>query len=273
MVKQVASNSIIDGRQPIAYSPFRQPVFRWILLAMFVFAAILPVSKAESLASKNEEGNRLFAQGRFEDAEKAYLEAQGKNPGKPEILYNLGNSLIKQKKCDQGIQSLRQSMSKGEKGIKANSWYNAGNAFFSMSKFKDSAEAYIQALKLNPSDQDAKHNLELALLKSKQQESKQQESKQQNGNSKQNQDTGQNSSEKDKEDKQQANNSDRKGSGSPKEQKEPMKQPSSPNAQREGTISREQALQILDAIQSRELEAQRKPWERRATQRTNKKDW
>jgi Ca-activated chloride channel homolog len=271
MVKQVTSNSTIDGRQSISivYSPSRRPVFRWMLLATFVFAAILPVSKAESLASKNEEGNRLFAQGRFEDAEKAYLAAQGKNPGKPEILYNLGNSLIKQNKCDQGIQSLRQSMSKGDKGVKENSWYNEGNALFSMGKFKDSADAYIQALKLDPSDQDAKHNLELALLKLKQQESKQQ-----NENSKQNQDaSGQNSSENNKEDKQQANNNVQKSSDSPKEQKEPIKQPSSPNAQREGTISREQALQILDAIQSRELEEQRKLQEHRATQRTNKKDW
>jgi tetratricopeptide (TPR) repeat protein len=238
-----------------------------MLLAAFVFAAVIPASKAESLASKNEKGNRLFAQGRFEDAEKAYLEAQ-QNPGKPEILYNLGNSLIKQKKCDEGIQSLRQSMSTGNKRIKANSWYNAGNAFFSMNKFKDSAEAYTQALKLDPSDRDAKHNLELALLKSKQQESKQQD-----GNSKQNQDGGRSSSGNNKEDKQQANTGDRKGSGSPKEQKEPMKQASSPNAMREGTINREQAMQILDAIQGRELETQRKLLERRTTQRTNKKDW
>jgi Ca-activated chloride channel homolog len=261
---------MIDNRpsNPVAYSPSRRPGFRWMLLPVFVFAAIIPVSKAESLASKNEEGNRLFAKGRFEDAEKAYLEAQGKNPGKPEILYNLGNSLIKQNKCDQGVQSLRQSMNKGDKGVKKNSWYNTGNAFFSMGKFKDSSEAYIEALKLDPSDQDAKHNLELALLKMKQPESKQQ-----NG-SKQNQDdSGKNSSENNKEDKQQADKNDRKSSSSSKEQKESLKQSQSPNAQREGTISREQALQILDAIQSRELEAQRKLQERRATQQTNKKDW
>jgi hypothetical protein len=52
-----------------------------------------------------------------------------------------------------------------------------------------------------------------------------------------------------------------------------MKQASSPNAMREGTINREQAMQILDAIQGRELETQRKLLERRTTQRTNKKDW
>jgi len=50
--------------------------------------------------------------GKYEDAEKAYVEAQVKSPGKPEVLYNLGNALIKQKKYDQGLQSLRQSMDK-----------------------------------------------------------------------------------------------------------------------------------------------------------------
>jgi Ca-activated chloride channel homolog len=253
----------------IVYSTSRQSVFRRMLLAVFIFTAGIPVSMAQSLASKNEEGNRLFSQGRFEDAEKAYLEAQGKSPGNPEILYNLGNSLIKQKKYDQGIQLLHQSESNGKKGIKENSWYNTGNAFFSMGKFKEAVDAYKQALKLNPSDQDAKHNLELALLKLKQPESKQQK-----GNSKQNeQDSSQDSSEKDKDSKQQPNPNDRKNPGSPKEQNEPKKQQPSTNAQHEGTISREQALQMLDALKNRELEDQRKLLERRAKQTTNKKDW
>jgi len=236
---------------------------------VLLFAAGLPGARAESLASKNKAGNRLFAQGRFEDAEKAYLEAQGKSPGKPELLYNLGNSLIKQKKYDQGLQSLGQSTSKGDKGIKENSWYNAGNALFSMGKFKDSADAYIQALKLDPSDRDAKHNLELALLKLKQQESKQQK-----GNSGQNRDAScQNSSGSNKDDKQQNNRNDQKNSSAPKDQNEPKRQPSSSNPQHDGTISKEQALQMLDALKNRELEDQRKLLERRAAQRPNKRDW
>jgi Ca-activated chloride channel family protein len=271
MVKQVASNSTADAQRSISIvcGLSRYPIFCRMLLAAFVFAVTLPALKAESLASKNKEGNRLFAEGRFEDAEKAYLEAQGESPGKPEILYNLGNSLIKQKKYDQGIQSLRQSISKGEKGIRENSWYNTGNALFSMGQFKDSADAYVQALKLDPSDRDAKHNLELALRKLKQQESKKQ-----NGNSNRNrEDTSQTSSGNPKEDRQQAAGNNQKPSSSPKEQKDLEKQPPSPGSQREGTISREQALQILDAFKNRELEDQRKLLERRATQRSNKKDW
>jgi Ca-activated chloride channel family protein len=254
MVQQSESDSTIHDRQPvsIASSLARQPVLRRLWLAVFLLAAILPAAKAESPASKNKEGNRLFAEDRFEDAEKAYLEAQGKSPGKPEILYNLGNSLIKQKKYDPGIQSLRQSMNKGDRKIKENSWYNTGNAFFLTGKFKDSVEAYIQALKLNPSDLDAKHNLELALLALKQQESKQQ-----------------------------APNSDGNESRELKKQNEPMKSPSSPKEQREGTISPEQALQILDALKNPELEDQRKfladqreeSSKHRAMQHTKQKDW
>ncbi len=98
------------------------------------------------------------------------MDAQVKNPGKPEVLYNLGNSLIKQKKYSQGVQSLRQSANKGDKAIRENSWYNTGNALFEAGHFKDSAEAFVQSLKLDPSDKDAKHNLELALLKLKEQQ-------------------------------------------------------------------------------------------------------
>ena len=254
MARQIASKSIVDSRQSAAKV---QLVCR--RLAVFAIAVILTGLanlQAESVASKNKEGNRLFAQGKYEDAEKAYLEAQVNSPGRSEVLYNLGNSLIKQKKYDRGMQALRQSMSKGDKGIKENSWYNSGNAMFSIGKFKDSAEAFIQALKLDPADKDAKHNLELALMQLKQQEQKQSNADQKQQNSqKQNQDRSQTG----KKDQPRPN--------------EPVKPQTAQAAQREGSISKEQALQILEALQSREIEEQRKLLERRARQKLNAKDW
>jgi len=168
--------------EPVDLSP-RIRFMTFVAKAAFFFALTIvsifaPFCMAESIASKNNKGNRLFEKGRYEDAEKAYLSAQGKDPGKPEVLYNLGNSLIKQKKYREGEQALGQAIQKGDKGIKAKSWYNTGNALFSMGNYKDSADAFVQALKLNPSDKDAKHNLELALMKLKQQE--QQRDSQQN---------------------------------------------------------------------------------------------
>jgi hypothetical protein len=44
-------------------------------------------------------------------------------------------------------------------------------------------------------------------------------------------------------------------------------------ARREGSISKEQALQILDALLNQEREQQRKMLEGRAERKANEKDW
>jgi Ca-activated chloride channel homolog len=248
----------------------RLPTFTYRVMAITVLLFIAGNLRAESLASKNKEGNKLFTQGKYEEAEKAYLNAQVKNPGRPEILYNLGNALIKQKKYNEGIQSLLQSEDKGDKTIKANSWYNTGNALFSMGKFKESAESYIQALKLDPADKDAKHNLELALMKLKQQQQKQSNTNQNKQNS-QNSNKDQSSSGKDN--RQQQTQKNQGESGNRKDQNNQAKQQTAPETQREGSISKEQAAQILDAARNQEIEQQRKLLETRAKQRANGKDW
>ena len=269
MVRQNSSKPVIGCLRKIRTGPqtVNQTFVRWLLLAFAVSVGILPDSRAESPASKNKEGNRLYAEGRYEDAEKAYLQAQGADPGRPEILYNLGNSLIKQKKYDPGIVSLRQSMGKGEKGIRESSWYNTGNALFLAGRLKDSVEAYVQALRLNPSDRDAKHNLELALMKLKEQESSQPDA-----NSKQ-KDSEKPEKNRPEENRKQTGANGRDDSGNRQTQQGQEKPESAQNTRREGAISREQALRILDALQGRELEEQRRVLERRAKQSTNRRDW
>jgi Ca-activated chloride channel homolog len=189
------------------------------------------------------------------------LDAQVKSPGKPEVLYNLGNSLIKQNRSDQGIQALNQSLSQGNSEIKTRSWYNTGNALFSKGNFQDAAQAYIQALKLNPSDKDAKHNLELSLMKLNQQKQKQNDPKQKQQNS-------ENQKQSQADQKKTGNNPNESNS-----QKSGEKQQQESPKQQAGSISKEQAQQILDTFQNRELEEQRKLRERRAGQRSNERDW
>ena len=114
MDQQTSPESAVSSRQSMAkIQPRTKNFAARCLLPVFVIIVILtalPHLHSESLASKNKEGNRLFSQEKYNDAEKAYLDAQIDNPGRPEILYNLGNSLIKQEKFDQGILALRQSM-------------------------------------------------------------------------------------------------------------------------------------------------------------------
>jgi Ca-activated chloride channel homolog len=224
-----------------------------------VLILIFPqICRPESLASKNNKGNRLFNQGKYEDAEKAYLAAQADSPGKPEVLYNLGNSLIKQKKYREGVQSLGQSISKGDNGIKEKGWYNTGNALFLSGNYRDSADAYIQALKLDPADTDAKHNLELALTKLKQQE----QQKQQNSK-----DSRENKSSGSQKSQPQQQSKDEKNSGKENPGNEQAVPP------REGSLTKEQALQLLDAVKNQEMKEQRKLLEGRAKEKANGRDW
>jgi Ca-activated chloride channel family protein len=225
-----------------------------VLFSLAVMLAGSQFSSAESLASKNKRGNRLFEQGKYENAEKAYLAAQGDEQGKPEILYNLGNSLIKQKKYQEGVQALGQSIKKGDKGIKERGWYNTGNALFSAGNYKDSADAFIQALKLDPGDKDAKFNLELALMNLE--KPKQKDSRNQSSSGKQPQP--------------QPSNQDKNSAGNPKENAQ-----AKPRASQafQGSITKDQAIQLLDAVKNQELKEQRKLLETRSAEKAHGRDW
>ena len=221
---------------------------------------LVPLARAEDAASKNKAGNRLYAQGKYLDAEKAYLEAQAEMPGRPELSYNLGNSLIRQKKYDQALQALRQATGAGDKDLQAKGWYNAGNALFEAGDFSNAAEAYIQALRRQPSDGDAKHNLELALKKKEEQQQGQR------------QDSGDQQEEgKDK------NPSQPQGRQGEQSQNPKGQEPANPQSTRpetpEGAFSRERALQILDALQNQELAEQRRLLERQARRTPSRRDW
>jgi Ca-activated chloride channel homolog len=251
------------------------PRWRNRVTSLFVLSIILILGgsqfcRAESGAAKNNKGNHLFAQGKYEDAEKSYLSAQGDDPGKPEILYNLGNSLIKQKKYREGVQALGQSTNKGDKEIKEKGWYNTGNAFFSAGNYRDSAAAFIEALKLDPADKDAKHNLELALLKLKQQE---QDNKQKNQKQQDSKDSNKDKPSGGKDSQAQPPQKDRNDSGNKGEQKENEKHQQSQSSQREGSLTRDQALRLLDAVQNQELKEQRQLLENRAREKARGKDW
>ncbi len=232
----------------------------------------MPAAQGANVASKNKEGNRYFEQGKYQEAEKAYLDAEVQAPGRPELLYNLGNTLIKQKKYEQALQSLRQAAGKGDKGLQQSSWFNAGNALFELGNFKDAAQAYVQALRINPADKDAKFNLELALQKLKQQ---QQMGAGKNGNENQPQ------NHESKENQQSPGNAARQQDKEKQAQSPPRQQdkhePADPQAtqaeQLNDSLNKERAIQILDALKNQELAEQRKLLEQRARRKPNARDW
>ncbi len=236
---------------------------------VFWWICVVPSNAAaESVAAKNKDGNRLFQKGQYQDAEKAYLDAQLEDPGRPELLYNLGNALIKQKKFDKATQSLRQAISRGDRGLQANGWYNLGNSLFEAGNYRDSVQSYIQALRINPADRDAKHNLELAWRKI-------QEQKQNSTGKNQKDDQQKSGTGKDQQESQnnQGNKQDQSKSQSTRENKQPEMQQQSQAERKDGSMTKDRALQILDAMKNQELMDQKMLRERQAKRKTGGRDW
>jgi Ca-activated chloride channel homolog len=246
-----------------------------VIATSLLAPAAIRSAMADSAASRNRQGNKLYGEGKFQDAEKAYLDAQAVEPGRPELLYNMGNTLLRQKKFDQAVQALHQAINKGNRGLQGNSWYNLGNAFFENGKFKEAVESYVQTLKINPADREAKQNLELALKKLQQKKSQSsgggsgQDEQQQQDQKPQQQDQ----SASNKPDKQEQKQQSPPQGQDQKNQEQPANPQSTQANGREGGLSKERALQILDALQNQELADQRKMLERQARRKAIGKDW
>lgn len=145
------------------------------LLAGFLLLAGATTTLGQDLSGQVAEANRLFQEGKFDQARQRYLEALKKRPDLPQLHFNLGDALYKSKDFEKALESFRESLEKSNPDMQANAWYNLGNALFHQGQLQKSLDAYKESLKLNPSDPDAKHNLEYVLKKIQQQPPQQQQ--------------------------------------------------------------------------------------------------
>ncbi|HVU50125.1 MAG TPA: tetratricopeptide repeat protein [Polyangia bacterium] len=129
----------------------------------------------EPLRSRNgevEQGNALMKSGNAEEALKHYDKAIAALPGEPGAHFDRGAALYALQRFDEaGEEFLRASEAK-DGALKAQAFYNLGNAFFKKEKYKEAIEAYKRTLALDPHDEHAKWNLELALRKQQEQKDK-----------------------------------------------------------------------------------------------------
>lgn len=216
---------------------------------------IVLISLATASFSQNERkfvrnGNKFFMEavndttqanvGKFIDAEKEYRKALEKKPDNQSWDFNLADALYKQMRFEEAAEKFNELADKmGTPEEKARVLHNQGNSLLMQQKIDESIESYKEALRLNPNDMETKYNLAYA-----------QNLKNQQQNQDQNQDKDQNQNQDNQE-----------------QQQNPDTQPQNNNQQpQQNKISRENAEQLLQALQNEERNIQDKVNQEKASQ-------
>src|SRR5262249_25287577 len=151
------------------------------------------------------------------------------------------NVLYRQGEFDKAYDEYHQAFSAPQKDLAEGARYNAGNAHFAKKSWPDAIRNYQEALRMDPTDMDAKKNLELALLQMQQQKKQQQQQQQQQQQDQKKDDKNQQNQQQNQ---QQQSQSPQNTQPQPREQKQPGNE--------KERISREEALRILDAMKEQD---------------------
>ncbi|MFA6091694.1 MAG: VWA domain-containing protein [Elusimicrobiota bacterium] len=175
------------------------------------------------------KGNRDYRRGRYADALERYGRASARSDKNPRPRFNAGDALYKMEDLDAAAQAFRALAEdkRMPKKTAASAYFNLGNTLYRQQKLPEAAQAYRDCLLSDPSDEDCRHNLTLALRPPRKQCPN----------------------------KQQDKNQDQKdGGGQPPPSG--TQQKSSSQKQKRSGMSREDAERVLQAVKDRERSGQ-----------------
>ena len=202
--------------------------------------------QAQSDRKMIRQGNKLYRKGNVAEAEVSYRKAVERNERNAQANYNLGNALMGQRKDSLAITQLEKAAKLETNPLRrAQAYHNMGVICQRHRMFGEAIEAYKEALRNNPTDNETRYNL--ALCK-RQQQDQQQDQNQQNKDNKDN---------KDKQDQQ-------------KQEQQQKQDEQKQEQQQKQQMSKENAEQLLNAAmqeekqtQERMKKAQQQPQKRR----------
>ena len=214
------------------FSLFRRKV---VVLAVCLMAVTSVTAQSDRQLVR--QGNKQFRQGNYAEAEINYRKALEKNDRNPQANYNLGNALMGQRKDSSAIRQLEIAAKLETVPLrKAQAYHNIGVICQNRQMFGEAIEAYKEALRLNPADDETRYNLALC----KRQQKDQQQQKQQN---------------KDKQDDQKQKEQEQKQQEQNQKDKQDKKEQQQQQEQRP-QMSRENAEQMLNAAIQEEKQTQ-----------------
>ena len=239
---------------------------------------------AKAIKKANEyvyEGNNLANEDDFVTAEMEYRKALSKDPSNVVGAYNLANTYYKKGSLDEALyrqqEVVKTAISKEEKH---KAFHNIGNILMKGKKCKEAVEAYKNALRNDPTDDETRYNLGLAKECAEQQkdqqdknkdnkdkQDKQDKKKDQQDKNKDNKDKQDKQDKKDKGDQDKKKGDDKKDEdGKPKDEKQDQNKGKQDDQKKDkqkplpqpGKLSDQQIKSLLEAMNNQEQKVQEK---------------
>lgn len=193
--------------------------------------------------------------------------------------YNLGRAFVQSGDTARAQSAFRKAIGSTEdRALKSSAWHNLGNLSLQQSELSPAIQAYKQALRENPENEEARYNLAYAMRLAQQQQDQNQD-QQQDQDGEQNQDEQQSEDGEQQQDEQQGDGEQDQQEGEQQESEaedgegqqgeQPQQQPV------EGQISPEDMERILESLERNEAAIQAKLQQQRngGERRTIEKDW
>jgi hypothetical protein len=253
------------------------------LFYIFVVGALSFIQAQEGeIINHIYDGNSEVEEGALKAAEKSYRKALSLAPEKSTALHNLGNTHFMAEQYEEASQRFFQTQKfASSKEEKHRAFHNMGNVFMKKKEYKKAVEAYKNALRNNPSDDETRYNYALAkeLLNNEKppEEQEQDDKKDQKDQKDKEQDDEQDKDQKDqkgdqenkdeqdpneegdqgnnKEDGEPKNEGDQNKKEKDQQNKPPENKKQAPN---EGQLSPQQVQSLLEAMNNQEKKVQDK---------------
>jgi len=111
---------------------------RIIYLSCFILVLFIDRGISQAEYPLHRKGDHNYDHGQYQEAETNYRKANEIKP-KPEVSYNLGNSVYEQKRMPEAVSQYQKAIeSTKDTLLKSRAYYNMGNAHFQNKEYDES---------------------------------------------------------------------------------------------------------------------------------------
>ena len=228
-------------------------------------------TELESLSNTYVYKGNSYFNNSFLEAEKNYRMALSEMPSNTKGAYNLGNAYYNAELYDEALARLLEAARKGTKLEKHRAYHNIGNVLMQDKQCKKAVEAYKNALRNDPKDEESRYNLAIAQECAKeegggsdddQEEKEENQDQQKKNEEKKDSDKEQGEEEKNKdkgeeEDRSNKGEDEKKENSQPQDKGDESSDTKKPEPQA-GKLSPQQIKNLLEAMNNEEKKVQEK---------------